>query len=160
MADDPSPADAPLDGSSPGPSAGGGTRRRGRAWVVVAGVLVVVVILAVTAALLLRSPDGYTDADAKAFREACTAAGGDAVRSPCQCLYEKIVATVPYDRYRAVDRDLQAQRVAQPDSPISLPPDVDALRVACVTQIGAPVPALGGPPPAGGAGLSTTTSPG
>jgi hypothetical protein len=148
----PDPSGDATDVAAPPPTSGGGSSRR---WLWVGGLALLVVVVVVIGVVLARPKPGYSDEDARKFREACTAEGGDAVRSACQCLYERIVVSVPYERYQEVDRDLAAQRAASPGATVTLPPDLDLLRVACVAQVSgtstdtapsAPVRGAEGPP--------------
>jgi hypothetical protein len=114
----------PSDGDSP-------SRSRWRLWVGLAvGVLVLVVIVA-----LVARPDDptYDDASRERFLSACTADAGEPVQSTCECLYDRIVATVPFDRFELISEDLEREAQGLPaDEPLPLPDDVQAMLDECV----------------------------
>jgi hypothetical protein len=78
----------------------------------------------------------YTAATERAFLDACTAEGGDDVATSCACLYDAIVADIPYERYREVSDELLEARPV--DGPLPLPDDFEALVRTC--RRAAPLP--------------------
>ena len=60
----------------------------------------------------------------------CIADGGEPVRHVCECFYDGIVETVPYDRYQQVNELLLASPPASGE-PISLPDDFEAILTDC-----------------------------
>jgi hypothetical protein len=83
-----------------------------------------------------ESPPTYTAATRDAFLEACTARGGDDVAEGCSCLYDAIVAEIPYEQYRAVSDELLEAPPAS--GPLPLPEEFDPLLRAC--RRAAPLP--------------------
>ncbi len=79
------------------------------------------------------TPDSY-DARAEAtFMDACVAEAGLAMRPTCRCIWDGLVATVPFDRYAAVDDELAPQVADHPaGTPLELPDDVGGIVRTCV----------------------------
>jgi hypothetical protein len=92
----------------------------------------VVVVLAVV--LLTRPADPtYDDASRARFVDACIADGGEPTRSTCECVYDEIAATVPYDRFEAVSDELALQDSQKaPEEPLELPDDIQAMLDTCL----------------------------
>ncbi len=102
----------------------------GRVVLVVVGVLVLVV-LAAGGILSLRDddpPSAYDDTTEDDFMATCTAdAEARAFTRPaafCRCVYDRLVAEVPYDRYVELDEALAAD-------PTAVPGQLDRIRSAC-----------------------------
>jgi hypothetical protein len=103
-----------------------------RPWILVGVGAVVVVAVIVVLAVLAGRPSGYSDATRQQFLSACTADGGESVRDACTCVYDRMVAAVPYDRFTDVDQQLRAQFPSTPvGEELALPDDVQAIVVAC-----------------------------
>lgn len=101
--------------------------RRRLPWLVAAGVGALVIVGVVVAVLATRDQGGYDDQTRDDFLAACTADGGDPVRPTCECIYDEMVATVPYDRFEEVDEQLTQQ-----SGDLTLPDDVSAIVDGCV----------------------------
>ena len=100
-------------------------------WLVVAGLGGAAVVAVVVAVLVTRDGTGGYDQTTRAnFMAACTAEGGDPVAPTCECIYDELVSTVPYERFVEVDEQLT--RVAAPEGDLSLPDDVAAIVEGCV----------------------------
>jgi hypothetical protein len=110
------------------------------------GVLAVVglAVVVVGGILYLREEDtSSTDYDARTeddFMATCTAdaesLGFTRAADFCACAYDDIRATIPYDRYLAIDQELQ-------EDPAAVPDEVDRIRTACYVEVeaaGAPAP--------------------
>lgn len=69
-------------------------------------------------------PNAYNDETESNFIESC-AAGGD--EATCQCMYDKIVETVPFEEFKALDEELQDNPNAQ------LPDGLTEAMTSCVT---------------------------
>lgn len=121
-------------------------------------VILVVVLVRRTSPPPPTGPTGYDSGTRAAFIDACTANAGEPLRHACECTYDKISATVPFDRYR----DLDAQvRVARPPGTAGssaagpngtsgslgsiVPNDVEVALAACVAS-STPVLGTAGPP--------------
>lgn len=101
-------------------------------WIIGAAVAAVVVLVVVVVALVARPAPGYGDATRQRFLAACTADGGADVQGACGCVYDKLSATMPYERFVDVDQQLKAQFPATPQGQaLALPPDVQAAVDAC-----------------------------
>ncbi|MFN8040531.1 MAG: hypothetical protein U0Q07_15060 [Acidimicrobiales bacterium] len=138
-------ADAPADPSAPGPDAAAvageptaadevasGPSGSKVGWIIGGVVAAVVVVVIVVVAVVARPAPTYSDATRQRFLAACTADGGADVQGPCGCLYDKLSATMPYDRFVDVDQQLKAQFPSTPQGQdLSLPPDVQAALEAC-----------------------------
>lgn len=107
---------------------GRGSRRR--VLVVVAVAVVLAGLIAAFVIVMGRSDPTYDDATRSRFMDACTADGGDPVRGTCECIYDGIVASIPYDRFEDVDKLLREQ--AASNEKLVLPDDIDAIRRNCV----------------------------
>jgi hypothetical protein len=107
-----------------------------RPWYLWAGLGVAVVLVVVVIALVARPSDPtYDDASRDRFLEACTADAGEPVRSTCECLYDRIQASVPYDRFELISDDLRREAEGMPpDAPLELPDDVQAMLDACLEE--------------------------
>lgn len=90
--------------------------------------LAVVVVLVVSG----RPEPDYDDVSRSRFIEACTADGGEPVRGACECMYDGIVATIAYERFAEVDRELSVG--ASSDTPVELPDDIESIRRDCVAR--------------------------
>ena len=98
------------------------------------GRLLLVGLMAGVAVLPLAScgeettADGFTEANRDAFVTACTDPSVDdrLVRDVCECAYEQLAATLPYDRFVELEDTLRI------DSLAALPDDVAALIADCV----------------------------
>jgi hypothetical protein len=117
-------------GSTGGPA----PSRWGRWWIPVGMVVVLVVVVVAVAVVLANrsSSSGYDDATRQRFLDGCTADGGEPVRSACECLYDQIVATIPFERFSVVSGELTATTV-EPGAPLELPEDFQALVAGCRT---------------------------
>jgi hypothetical protein len=115
------------DAASPSPA----SRRPWYFWTALA-VLGVVVVVVIAAAVRPRAQDDYDDATRERFVAACTADGGEPVRSTCVCLYDEIVEHVPFDRFELLDDELATEVQDGADAPLTLPGDVQALLDECV----------------------------
>ena len=103
------------------------------------GAVVALAALAFGGLFLARraaTPDTYDAARRQSFMTACIADGGELVRPTCACVWDELVATVPFERYAAVDDELGPLVVAQPDTPLELPDDIGAIVRTCVEQAG------------------------
>jgi len=158
-----------------------GPLRRGVTAGVAVAISLVVFAAVLGAIIVMRQPDEpsghtYDDQDRAAFLESC-AAGGEDTRSTCACAYDKIVQTVPYDRYVELNRQLEADRAsistdATPASgtsgpggsnpagstrpPVSLPNDIEVLIVGCIARQALTTPA---PPTTSTAPPASATTP-
>jgi hypothetical protein len=125
--------DGPLDDPIARLVAEGPRRTRRRLpWVVVAAAGAVVVVAVVVAVLVTRdeSTAGYDETTRANFMAACTAEGGDPVEPTCACIYDDLVATVPYERFAEVDDQLTQETAAAGE--LALPDDVAAIVDRCV----------------------------
>ncbi len=126
----PAAADPVASGVDDGPDEAASGSKVG--WIIGAAVAVVVVVVVVVVALVARPAPGYGDATRQRFLAACTADGGADAQGPCGCIYDKLSATMPYDRFVDVDQQLKAQFPSTPQGQaLSLPPDVQAAVDAC-----------------------------
>lgn len=101
-------------------------------WILAGVGAVVVVAVIVVVVVLAGRPSGYSDATRQQFLTACTADGGESVRDACTCVYDRMAASVPYDRFADVDQQLRSQFPSTPQGqPLSLPSDVQAIVDAC-----------------------------
>jgi len=166
-----------------------GPLRRGVTVGVAVAISVVVFAAVLGAIIVMRQPDEpsghtYDDQDRAAFMASC-AAGGEDTRSTCACAYDKIVQTVPYDRYIELNRQLEADRSststdATPASGtgssgtdgvggssstgstgstrprVSLPNDIEVLIVGCIARQALTTPA---PPTTSTASTASATTP-
>lgn len=98
--------------------------------------LVVVVVAAVLRLVLSggAADRSYSPESHDRFIASCSAEGGEPVRSACECLYEGIEDEVPYERFEQVDEELRSSDAD--GSPVTLPGDLDAIRVGCVEGSG------------------------
>jgi len=96
--------------------------------------LVLVVAVVVAAAVRPRPQDDYDEAVRQRFLAACTARGGDAVIPPCICLYDQLVANVPFDRFELLDETLEIQTQSTPEAPLQLPDDIEVMLDECVAE--------------------------
>lgn len=141
----------PIDAPPPGGSADVGPARaagpteplpldlepapRGRTgFVVVAVILVVVVGAVILVAVLAGRKSGYSAEDREKFMSACTAVGGDPVKNTCGCIYDQMSQKVPYERYVAIDADLQSQRATAENKALQFPPEVESIRATCISS--------------------------
>lgn len=118
-----------------------GTPVRGRSrrpWYLGAAAAVVALAAAVTVVIVGRAePLGYDGATRAEFMAACTADGGPPVEPVCGCIYDELVATVPYDRFALLDEQLRALTTDLPQAlPVELPDDVQAIVDGCVARVG------------------------
>lgn len=112
--------------------------RRRPGFAVVGLVTLIAVAVAVVALVVIRrdrSTAAYSDRDRSDFLAACTADGGQPVQGTCECIYERLVDQVPYDRYREIDARLAAEDTG-PGQPLELPDDVRDLVAGCVPTAG------------------------
>jgi hypothetical protein len=72
------------------------------------------------------SGSGYTSERRDAFVQACANGAGADV---CRCYWDRLAATVPYDRFVALDRQIRKDPAAVPD-------DIAALAAACGVTAG------------------------
>jgi hypothetical protein len=56
---------------------------------------------------------GYTAEVEEAFMGECTGAGAE--QSACECAYDEVVATVPYDRFVEIEQELADDPNAEPE---------------------------------------------
>lgn len=111
-------------------------RRRVSPVALIAGGLTVVVAVVLVVVLLAGDDEDeaaaptYTDSTEEAFLVACTADGGDPVRPVCQCLYDGLVETIPYERYDEVN-DLLLAAPPAPGDPLALPDDFEEILAGC-----------------------------
>ncbi|MEZ5206102.1 MAG: hypothetical protein R2690_03770 [Acidimicrobiales bacterium] len=107
----------------------------GRRLVVVAAVVVLAAVAfgSLFAARRAGTPDSY-DAGAEAtFMDACVTEAGLAMRPTCRCIWDGLVASVPFERYAAVDDELAPQVADHPaGTPLELPDDVGGIVRSCV----------------------------
>lgn len=125
-------SDPPVPGqAAPGPAPASGRP----AWLVwVAAAAVVVVAAGVVLALTRSSGTAtYDDASRARFLDACTADSGPPARPACACLYDRIVTSVSFSRFEQVSADLAAAGTPA-GQPVTLPPDIDQMRAACVAS--------------------------
>jgi hypothetical protein len=135
-----------VTGSAPDPEAlpddaavGAATTdpRRSRLPIVLGGLALVAAAVAV-GALLMGGADEedepasptYSAAVEAVFIEACTADGGEPVRPVCECFYDGIVETIPFDRYEEVNRLLLASPPSDGE-PLPIPDDFEAILAEC-----------------------------
>lgn len=105
-----------------------------RLWLGIAAAAIAAVVVAVVLLVVVRPADpGYDDATRQRFLDACTAEGGDAVAGTCGCLYDRMAADLPFERFEAVDELLAAETV-EAGQPLALPADVQALLDACLAE--------------------------
>jgi hypothetical protein len=114
------------------------------------------VLLGVLVALLVGcggGGGGEYDGDFEAgFLEACNAAVGDGKGAVCQCTYDQLRDTVPFERAERLDRRLR-------DDPESvLPDDVADLIAGCVAHSVPPSIATTTTSTTAAAGATTTTT--
>jgi len=114
------------------------TPRRSRLpWYLGAGA--VVAVAAIVAVVILgraELPD-YDDDTRAEFLAACTADGGAAVEPVCVCIYDELVAEVPYDRFALLDEQLRATAAELPEGlPLEVPDDIQAIIDGCVARVG------------------------
>jgi len=100
----------------------------------VIGALVVAAVVVVLTRPESTTAD-YSDRDRSDFLAACTADGGEPVQGTCECIYDRLVEHVPYERYLEVDAQLAAQGSAN-GQPLELPDDVHAVVAGCVPASG------------------------
>jgi hypothetical protein len=127
----------PTEDAKPEPTSGESPRAGLPRWAWIAGaaVLLVVVVGVIAGAASSSSEATYDDAVRDRFLSACTEDGGDPVRSTCECIYAKVEAEIPFDRFEEIDAQLAEQAGArEPGAPLELPSDIEAIRVACVTS--------------------------
>lgn len=112
-------------------------RRRGipgRVIAVAAVAVLAVAVVAIVMGVVLVSRDSgptatYDAGTEQRFLDSCTADGGDPVRPACQCLYNEIVAAIPYARFEELSEQLVAASTA--GEPFVLPSEIQALVPAC-----------------------------
>jgi hypothetical protein len=68
--------------------------------------------------------EGYSPGQRASFVAACTPGASAAV---CGCFYDRLEATVSYERFLAVDRQIRRD-------PNAIPDDVAALAIACAAE--------------------------
>jgi hypothetical protein len=144
---DPAPADVPPsepEGRGRGPTLG---------ITLAIGVVVFALVLGVIVVARQPSPQAtptYDDSTRTAFISSCVA-GGAETQPTCACAYDKIVATVPYDRYVELNRTIEAGRGSATTSSGSapagtrttatvLPNDLQLLVVGCLAEQSVTVP--------------------
>ncbi len=129
--DSPDEPSAELDDTPP---SDGDTNDRTTRWPLWVGLTIGLLVLVVVIALVARPDDPtYDDASRERFLSACTADAGEPARSTCECLYDRIVATVPFDRFELISEDLEREAQGLPaDEPLPLPDDVQAMLDECV----------------------------
>jgi hypothetical protein len=105
-----------------------------RPWYLWAGLVALGLAALVVVAIAVRpdSQDDYDDAVRDRFLAACTTDGGEPVRNTCVCLYDAMVANVPFDRFELLDESLAAETQDRSDAPLELPDDVQAMLDECV----------------------------
>jgi hypothetical protein len=113
-------------------------RRSRRPWYLGAAAVVTAVVVAVAVVLVGRAdPPTYSEASRAEFMAACTADGGPPVEPVCACIYDELVARVPYDRFALLDEQLRAVTPDLPQGfPVELPDDVQAIVDGCVVRVG------------------------
>jgi hypothetical protein len=112
--------------------------RRRVPWLVVAGLgLAVVVVVVAVLATRDGSGGGYDETTRANFMVACTAEGGDPVAPTCECIYDELAATVPYERFAEVDEQLT--RATASEAGLALPDDIAVVVDGCVAAA-APIP--------------------
>lgn len=115
--------------------AGPAPSHRRRTIVIVAALAALaVVVVAIAAAVRPRPQADYDDATRARFVDACMTNGGEPVRNICVCVYDRIVQTVPFDRFEVIDELLGSQLQAAPGQPLDLPDDVAAMLQECVSS--------------------------
>ena len=104
------------------------TRRRRRLpWYLAAAAVASVVAVALLVVLgRAEQPDYGPDTRAE-FLAACTEDGGAPVEPACRCIYDELVASVPY---RSTAAELPA------GVPLEVPDDVQAIIEGCVARVG------------------------
>lgn len=110
---------------------------RSRTVFIVVAVILIAVILAggVISLVASRRSATYTADDQQKFMAACTASGGEGVRSTCGCIYDQMSVKLPYDRFVAIDAELQSQRASEgADKALQFPSEVEAIRSDCVAR--------------------------
>jgi hypothetical protein len=137
---------APIDASGRPPR----TRGRGPTLGITLAVSVVVFALVLGVIIVARQPSPpasptYDEGTRAAFVSSCVA-GGAETRPTCECAYDKILQTVPYERYVELNRAIEAARgstvvdqgTALPGdsrtTPTVLPNDLQLLVIGCVSQ--------------------------
>jgi hypothetical protein len=118
--------------------------------VLAVSVIVFAVVLGVIVVLRQPSPPStasYDDATRSAFVSSCVSGGGE-TRPTCECAYDKIVQSIPYDRYLELNRQIDDQRRAvqagsteapggtgmAPRSTTALPNDIEVMIVSCIAR--------------------------
>lgn len=124
----------------------------------------VLLALALLAACGGDSEEGYGGEFEAGFLDSCEAAVGDERAEVCQCTYDRLEESVPFERAERLDRRLQEE----PES--ALPDDVAQLISTCVafavppsistTTTSTTAPAAGGSTDTTAADGSTTTTTG
>lgn len=101
---------------------------------VIVGLAAILIVIAVTIGVVLglrRSSATYDGASHDRFIAACTADGGEPVRDTCECIWEGIVSTIPFERFVRIDRELRGQAVSGKD--LEMPDEIDSIREDCVS---------------------------
>lgn len=90
------------------------------------------VCLGTMASCGVDEPTEYTDENREAFMAACTDADVDGLYQQrlCQCAYDEAEATLPFERFLEIDREL-----ADAEEPV-LPDDLLELLAACIVEEG------------------------
>jgi hypothetical protein len=130
---DSDPVDAAPEGAVEGERSDPASRRP---WYLWAGLGMAAVLVVVVIALVARPSDPtYDDASRNRFLDACTADAGEPARSTCGCLYDRIQASVPYDRFELISDELRREAEGlPPDAPLELPDDVQAMLDECLAE--------------------------
>lgn len=111
------------------------TRRRLLLLVTAVVVLAVVAFGGLFALRRSAQPDGYDEAVRAAFMADCVADGGEPVRVACGCVWDGLVATVPFDRFVEVDEQLAPLVATNPArTPLELPDDIGTLVRSCAER--------------------------
>ena len=73
----------------------------------------------------------YTDENREAFLASCTVPGEDPtlIRDVCECTYEKIEASIPFDEFVAIEERLLLDTLAP------LPDEITALMADCFVDV-------------------------
>ncbi len=73
----------------------------------------------------------YTDENRDAFLASCTVPGEDPtlIRDVCECTYDRIVVTIPFDEFAAIEERLQLDTLAP------LPDEITELMADCFVEV-------------------------